>query len=66
MAFNFGGSGGDTEFTFKRIVWALLIISILPIMITVMVSPAGEPDEWEEEYNSITAQIGRASCRERV
>lgn len=56
MAFNFGGSGGDTEFTFKRIVWALLIISILPIMITVMVSPAGEPDEWEEEYNSITAQ----------
>lgn len=53
--FSFGG-GGDTEFTYKKIVWALLIISILPLMINLLVSPAAEEDVWADEYNSISAQ----------
>lgn len=52
---SFGG-GGDTEFTYKKIVWALLIVSILPLMINLLVSPATEADEWESEYDSISQQ----------
>lgn len=57
MPFGLGGGGGDTEFTYKKIVWALLIISILPLMINLVVSPADETDEWEREYNSISQQF---------
>lgn len=56
MPLGFGGGGGDTEFTYKKIVWALLIISILPLMINLVVSPADETDAWEQEYNSISQQ----------
>lgn len=56
MPFGLGGGGGDTEFTYKKIVWALLIISILPLMINLVVSPTDETDEWEQEYNSISQQ----------
>ena len=50
------GGGGDTEFTYKKIVWALLIISILPLMINLMVNPVDTEDKWAEEYSSITQQ----------
>lgn len=56
MPFGLGGGGGDTEFTYKKIVWALLILSILPPMISLVVNPVTETDEWEQEYNSISQQ----------
>lgn len=58
MAFLFGG--GDTEFTYKHIVWALLIVSILPLMINLFVSPT-EEDAWQAEYDSISDQYYNAS-----
>lgn len=51
------GGGGDTEFTYKKIVWALLIVSILPLMINLMVHPVDDTDDaWKTEYDSITQQ----------
>lgn len=50
-----GFGGGDTEFTYKRVVWALLIVSVLPLMINILASPLVE-DEWREEYESISGQ----------
>lgn len=56
---DFGG-GGDTQFTFKRVIWALLIVSILPLMLNLVLTPAAE-DEWQDEYESISQQYYEAS-----
>ena len=47
-----GGGTGDTQFTFKRVIGALLIISLLPITINLFVAPVNV-DEWQTEYESI-------------
>lgn len=49
----FGGNGGDTQFTFQRVIGALLIISLLPITINLFVAPTVE-DGWQAEYDSIS------------
>lgn len=51
----FGGNGGsgDTQFTYKKIVGGLLIISLLPIVINLFVAPVNV-DEWQGEYESIS------------
>lgn len=54
--FGMDGGGGDTQFTYKRIVWALLIISVLPLILSFMMTPEADDDSWADEYESISKQ----------
>lgn len=56
-----GGSGG-IEFEYKRIVWALIILIVLPLVIPLM-APATVTDgtEWDEEIADIESTYYRQS-----
>ena len=48
----FGGSGG-VEFEYKHIVWALMIIVLLPILLPMMCPPVYGSEDWEDEVKDI-------------
>lgn len=50
----FDGGGGGVEFEYKRIVWALIILVVLPIILPLMAPSAmSEHSEWEDEMDNI-------------
>ena len=50
----FDGGGGGVEFEYKRIVWALIILVVLPIILPLMAPTAmSEHSEWEDEIDNI-------------
>ena len=51
---NFGGSGNNgVEFEYKHIVWALMIVILLPILMPMLVAPATPEAEWQAEVEDI-------------
>lgn len=48
----FGGSGG-VEFEYKHIIWALMIIVLLPILLPMMCPPVYGSEDWEDEVKDI-------------
>lgn len=58
----FDGGGGGVEFEYKRIVWALIVLLVLPIIIPLM-APATVTDdsEWEQEILDLQSTYFRQS-----
>lgn len=51
---NFGGAGNNgVEFEYKHIVWALMIVILLPILMPMLVAPATPDAEWQAEVEDI-------------
>lgn len=58
----FDGGGGGVEFEYKRIVWALIILVVLPIILPLMAPSAmSEHSEWEDEIDNIEEMYYRKS-----
>ena len=47
------GGGGSTEFEYKHIVWALMVIILMPILLPMMVPPVYGAADWEDEVKDI-------------
>ena len=55
------GGGGSTEFEYKHIVWALIIIVALPILMPLMCPPVYGDRDWEAEIEDIENTYYRQS-----
>ena len=55
------GGGGSTEFEYKHIVWALIIIVALPILMPLMCPPVYGDQDWEAEIEDIENTYYRQS-----
>lgn len=50
---SFGSGSGGGEFEYKHIVWALIILVVMPILMPLMCPTADVPQDWEAEVADI-------------
>lgn len=56
-----GGASSGSEFEYKRIVWALIILVVLPILMPLMCTPVEAESEWADEISDIENTYYRQS-----
>ena len=56
-----GGASSGSEFEYRRIVWALIILVVMPILMPLMCSPVEAESEWADEISDIENTYYRQS-----
>ena len=56
-----GGVSSGSEFEYKRIVWALIILVVMPILMPLMCTPVEAESEWADEISDIENTYYRQS-----